>query len=175
MLTKSNIHTLPSGTKHYEPRPRASHYFNLFVQPGKPNQKESIRENLPASLKMKGIYHILQFIVALLFIISSLLLWTADIPVYLFSFQSGIPVTFLYAISIIATILALIQLFPVTSFAAQLGLTLISLAVVGVHLILGSPLLVLLPAFFVFTVTLSVICMNYKLASPDTSTYQAFE
>ena len=174
MLTKSNIYTVPSH-KNYERTPIASHYFNLFVQPGKPEQNESTTKNQSAFLKMKLAYAILQIIVLLVFILGGIFLWAADTAVYLFSFQSGIPVSFLYGVSIMAFLLALIQLFPVVSFAAQLGLTLISIAIVGVLLICGSPLHLLCPAFFVFILTLSAICLNYKLASPDPSGYRAFE
>ncbi|QHT67911.1 hypothetical protein GXP67_15325 [Rhodocytophaga rosea] len=171
MLTRSNIHS----SKNYESTSMAPHYLNLFVQPSKPEPNESTTKSLSAYLKMKVVYTILQIMVSLVFILGGILLWIADIPVYLFSFQSGIPVSFLYGMSIIATLLALIQLFPVTSFAAQLGLTLMSIAVFSVHLILGSPLYLLLPALLLLILTLSTICLNYKLASPDTTSYQAFE
>jgi hypothetical protein len=176
MLTKSHIHTVHSDAKNYENTSVVPHYFSLFVQPRKPEQDLIIKEDpLPSTQKMKVVYHILQLVVVLVFIGSGMLLWIADVPVYLFSFQSGIPVPFIHAVSIIATLLALIQLFPVTSFAAHLGLTLISLAAVGVHLILGSPLYSLLPAFLLLILILLAICLNYKLASPDTSHYQSFK
>lgn len=169
MLTKSSIHTIPSEARNYKHITDSSHHFNLFGKPAYRQMKDI------ALVKWKFIYGVIQLQVTLAFLAAGIAPWLSDIPVYLFSFQSGIPVSFLYAVSIITMLLALIQLVPVTSFAAQLGLLLISIAVVAVHLIVGSSLQLILPAIVLMLLVMGTISLNYKLASPDTSRYTAFE
>jgi hypothetical protein len=111
-------------------------------------------------------YWFLQLVTSIAFLLAGVEILIDDVFVYVFSFQTGLPVYFLHALGVATVALALIKLLPKTSFIGQLGLLVIVTGALGVDLIVKQPFYLYFPALLLLVMLLWSISLNYSLAEP---------